>query len=208
MVVRPAVFFALLLSISVLLLGAGRAHAESPLEVEARRHFTLAQKLFDSARYAEALVEYQKSYELSHYPAILYKVALCHDQLGQESDAVAAYQRYLALDPQSERRAGIEERVGKLSTLHEAEPPAPKPVEPPAPAVATPTPQPQLAQPVHAAEARRTPIYKKWWLWTIVGAAAVGASVGIALAVTLKTSPTPDSFDKTLGSFGPGLVSF
>jgi hypothetical protein len=32
----------------------------------------------------------------------------------------------------------------------------------------------------------RTPVYKKWWLWTVVGAVVVGGVVGTAVGVTLS----------------------
>ncbi len=67
-----------------------------------------------------------------------------------------------------------------------AEPPRVEPrVEPPkaetAPAlVATAPPPPE----------RKTPLYKKWWLWTIVGGVAAGAAIGAGLAVGLQpTAP-------------------
>jgi hypothetical protein len=45
-----------------------------------------------------------------------------------------------------------------------------------------------------------TPVYKKWWLWTVVGVAVVG--VGVGLGVGLGTSHAPSSH------FGTTTVSF
>jgi tetratricopeptide (TPR) repeat protein len=177
-----------------LLLLCGVARAESPNELEAKRRFGEGQKLFDKARYAEALVEFQRSHELSGYPAILHKIALCHDQLGHAADAIAAYRKYLEADPQSERRAGTEERIKALEASLRPAPPAPllPPVAPAAPAAPAPPP------PEH------TPVYKKWWLWTVVGVVVAGGAVGLGVGLTVKTSPTPADFDATLGRFGPG----
>ena len=48
-------------------------------------------------------------------------------------------------------------------------------------------------------EVSETPIYKKWWLWTIVGVAVAGAGVGVGLGVhysnggdTVSSMPTID----------------
>src|SRR5262245_9507675 len=95
--------------LAVVMLLAIPARAESPAEQEARLHYTAGQKLFDQARYAEALAEFEQSYALSKYPALIYKIALCQDQLGRSGDALASYESYLKADPQSQRRAGIED---------------------------------------------------------------------------------------------------
>jgi hypothetical protein len=49
----------------------------------------------------------------------------------------------------------------------------------------------------------RTPVYKKWWLWTAVAVAAVGVGVGVGLGVTAggSSAPTPE-----LGTVGPSAL--
>ena len=174
------------------------AWAESPVEKEARERYTAAQKLFDQARYEEAVAEFQKSYELSRYPAILHKIALSYDQLGNLDQAIDYYQRYLDADPKSERRSGIEARIAKLEELKEQKQPPPAPTPPAATVVPT-------ATAVTAAPApRRTPVYKKWWLWTIVGVAAAGLAVGLGVGLAPPSSPTPSSFNPTRPTVGPG----
>ena len=43
-----------------------------------------------------------------------------------------------------------------------------------------------------------TPVYSRWWFWTLVGAAVVGAGVGIAAATGVfnqtETANCPDGF--------------
>lgn len=178
----------------VLLLAlAGVARAQSPAELEAREHFTAAQKLFERAHWAEALAEYQASYALSKYPAILYKIALCQDQMAQYAAALDAYQKYLEADPKTDRRQGIEDRIAKLKVLLAPPPPAPAPVETPA---VTPAPAPVAAAPAPVVE-KRTPAYKKWWVWTIVGVGVAGVALGVGLGVGLSQR----SFSPNLGTF-------
>jgi tetratricopeptide (TPR) repeat protein len=45
-------------------------------------------------------------------------------------------------------------------------------------------------------EKDRTPVYKKWWLWTIVGGAVVAG--GVAAAVVLTTKQASSGFNVTL----------
>ena len=176
---------------------AGVARAESPAEIEARQHFTAAQKAFEHARWSEALAEYQASYALSKYPAILYKIALCEDQMAQYAAALDAYQKYLEADPQSDRRQGIEERIAKLKEQL-APPPAPAATETPAVA---PAPAAVVVAPAPAVE-KRKPVYKKWWVWTIVGVAVAGVALGVGLGVGLTSQ---HSFSPSLGTFSNGL---
>jgi hypothetical protein len=51
----------------------------------------------------------------------------------------------------------------------------------------TPAPIPAQA-PADAAPSERVPVYKRWWLWTIVGVVVAGAAAGTAVALTRKTS--------------------
>ena len=103
-----------------------------------------------------------------------------------------------------------------------APPPAPEPapvtappVEKPAPVVEKPAPTvPSPAEAAKAAEPpptppdsttngatvtatahhdRATPIYKKWWLWTIVGVVVVGAAVGTGVGIAASSSASPPS---------------
>ena len=46
-----------------------------------------------------------------------------------------------------------------------------------------------------------TPVYKRWWLWTLVGAAVVGVGLGVGLGLGLRSSAQP--FRPTLEPFGP-----
>jgi len=77
-------------------------------------------------------------------------------------------------------------------------PPPPVTAPPPAPTVtATATAQPSAA----STERPTTPVYKKWWLWTIVGVVVVGAAVDIAVALTTPSGPW-----QTAKDFGPGAA--
>lgn len=49
----------------------------------------------------------------------------------------------------------------------------------------------------------KTPVYKKWWLWTIVGVVVVGATVGAAVGATASSAPPPPG-----SHFGTTTVSF
>ena len=49
---------------------------------------------------------------------------------------------------------------------------------------------------VPAASDRPTPVYKKWWLWTIVGGVVVA---GVVVGVTVAVLNSGDDFHPSLG---------
>ena len=60
------------------------------------------------------------------------------------------------------------------------------PNNPPQPLNLTPPQPPAETQPL------ATPIYKKWWFWTVIGVVVVGGVVGTAVGVTAaKKEPLP-----------------
>jgi tetratricopeptide (TPR) repeat protein len=186
--------------VALALVVGGVAGADAVSDKAAHEHYNAAQKAFDAADYETALSEFQRSYALTPYPAIQYKIALCHDQLGHAKEALDAYRAYLVADPQTTRRRGIEARIEKLGAAAPVEKPAapvtpppekpavvaPPPVEaaPATPAAPAAVPGAALAQ-APAEAPHKTPLYKKWWLWTVVGVVVAGAAVGGALAATL-----------------------
>lgn len=69
---------------------------KSPEQREADRHFKSGVALFKAAKYAEALAEFERAYEIAPHPLVLYNIAGCHRQLSHYAEAVAYYRRFLA----------------------------------------------------------------------------------------------------------------
>ncbi len=80
----------------------------------AKQYYRLGQTLFNQASYAEAFVQFQKAYEASGRPALLYNMARCQELLGQIGQAVALYRRYLSEAGNPRDRADIEARIRNL----------------------------------------------------------------------------------------------
>jgi hypothetical protein len=66
---------------------------------EADRHFKSGVALFKEAKYAEALAEFQRAYELAPHPLVLYNIAGCHRELSHYAEAVSYYHRFLDEGP-------------------------------------------------------------------------------------------------------------
>jgi len=82
---------------------------------EAYRH---ALGLFDARRYAEALVEFKRAYQLAPAFRIQYNIGLSQAALGDALGAVAAFSRYLregGAKIDSARRAQVDAEIARLS---------------------------------------------------------------------------------------------
>src|SRR3954470_7394420 len=90
------------------------AVAQAGNETAARAHYQSAQAYFDQAHFAEALREYEESYRLAPYPAILYREGLCLEQLGRYAEAADTLARYLESDPKTTRREAVEASIARL----------------------------------------------------------------------------------------------
>ena len=95
-----------------------QAQTPTPEQIEeARRHFDRGLALFDHNDYSGALAEFQRSYDLSGRPSLLFNIAAAWQAMHRYPEAITAMQRYLAESPDlrpTERREA--ER-----TLHELE---------------------------------------------------------------------------------------
>ncbi len=91
--------------------GSGQATTS---DAEARGLFLAGQAAYSEARYADALRHFQRSYELSGRPDLLYNVAQAADRLRRDDIAIAAFEAYLHFSPTAERRREVESRLAIL----------------------------------------------------------------------------------------------
>lgn len=107
-------------AVIILMLGASPALAQdaSPsTDTEAHALFDAGHTAFEDGRFADALTDFERAYELSHRPELLYNIGQCHDHLRHDAEAVSALEGYLAAVPDAPARHMIE---GRLAILREA----------------------------------------------------------------------------------------
>ncbi len=75
---------------------SAKPEAKPPEQKEAERHFQSGVQLFKEAKYAEALAEFERAYEILPQPLVLYNIAGCHRELSHYSEAVSYYRRFLS----------------------------------------------------------------------------------------------------------------
>ena len=62
---------------------------------EADRHFKSGVALYSEQKFAEALAEFQRAYEIAPAPIVLLNIAACQRELSHYGEAIAAYKRFL-----------------------------------------------------------------------------------------------------------------
>jgi len=140
-----------------------------------------ATQLADKRQYADAIAAWESAYQLSQKPIYMYRIAETQQQIGEKSQARRSYERYLKESPadeQPELHVNAERYLAKLKQEAGAEA--------------------ERERTRRAAE--KPPLYKKWWLWTIVGGVVVAAVAGGVAGALLSPKP-PDPFvDIPLGN--------
>jgi tetratricopeptide (TPR) repeat protein len=212
MLVRPALVVCLLT-----LLGAP---ASADRGGDARAHYQKATAHFAVGEFAEAAAEYQTAFKLRPEGALLYNAAQAHRLAGNLDKAMVLYRNYVQLYPDAsnigEIRAQIEKLKRAIAANNSAVTSPPTGTTKPADEKSTgtvaakaPEPEAKPAAPATAPEIvaqtpseRKTPVYKKWWLWTIVGAVAAGGAITAAVLVT-----TPRPAWENHAEIGPGSAT-
>jgi len=168
---------------------AARAVAADARELKAREEFA-------AGRYQEALDLFARLYAETLHPIYLRNIGRCYQNLGDPDKALISFRDYLRKHKtiQPDERAEVEGFIAEMEELkrRQGAEAAPRPPPPP-PGKSTITPVPSAPQPSTAPEtlvtgpsdhpsAGSSPVYTRWWFWTLVGAVAVGGAVGIAAA--------------------------
>jgi len=121
---RATTFLLVFLSLSLLypptpsLAGRRSArHAKKSAEREARELFRQGDAHYRAGRYQEAAAAFEKAYELSNRPALLYNLANAHERLGNRGRAATYLRKYLE-HPNVRSREAVEQRAARLEALH------------------------------------------------------------------------------------------
>lgn len=208
---------ALLLSI---LLVAGLAEAQEQGgdpsfcegDAECGQHYNLARQLSKKGDTERAIDEYRSTYGRKPFPPLLFNIARLYHKSGKLSQAILHYKWYLDSPSAGDEAQRDQARRYFAEAINDVradtvlpEQPMPQPSTPPSSAQSV---QPQsLDQPMTAPvlppnvasvapvtppprTTENRPIYKRWWLWTIVGVVVAGGVAG-AVAGSLAANNSP-----------------
>jgi tetratricopeptide (TPR) repeat protein len=98
---------------------------------EVKLHYQRATRAYDLQKYQEAIDEYQKAYEISGDPPMLYNIAQAYRLADQPAEALRYYRRFLQRMPNARNRDDVERKIADQEKIAEdrkkAEPAAPPP---------------------------------------------------------------------------------
>jgi tetratricopeptide (TPR) repeat protein len=153
---------------------------------KALQAFKLGTQHYELAEYNDALQAFKEAYRAHEDPSILFNIGQCYRQLGDKDQAVRFYRMYLIKEPDAPNRLEVRDQIARLElAIAHPEPSPAKPSEPMPPKAAEPSASVAARQPVLVASpSPRTPVYKKWWVWTTAGVIAVGAGVGLGVGLS------------------------
>ncbi|MCU1278488.1 MAG: hypothetical protein JWM53_2034 [bacterium] len=196
----------------------------APSEAVSRAHFGKAQKAFAQHDWRRALEEFTATSESTptELPDLWFDIGQCHRNLGHARQAVAAFERYLALKPDAPDRDKVRTLIVTLGghvSDDSAPPPAPvvvaAPDEPmPGPSIA-PDPKPIVATTAAPASVPLIPPadspppapHRRWKLWTGVAVGVALVAVGVGLGVGLGTANGSGSSGTMVPAGVPSLGS-
>jgi tetratricopeptide (TPR) repeat protein len=162
------------------------APARADQDEDARVLYESGRVAFEQGHAQQAYDAFRKAYMISQRAALLVNMAAALEQLDRPHDAAEALRSYLRVVPDDTDRPRIELRIRALEEKQrlldeDRRAHAPPPPPPPSLTLVVPVPPPPAPPP-------KPPIYKRWWLWAIVGGVAAGTAV--ALGVTLSSPAT------------------
>jgi tetratricopeptide (TPR) repeat protein len=208
-----------ILAAMVILIACSTSAVADPATAAAKAHYEKGTTLYDLGKYTEAAHEYEEAYAAKNDPALLFNVAQAYRLSGDAASALRTYRSYLRRVPNAPNRAEVERHIASLQQLVDEQKrsatspptdtmqpgtlPSTHPMTSTSPGGAA-EPQPATTGPTTSAPAealvssapppeKKTPLYKKWWLWTAVAAVAVvGVGVGVGVAETTPhNAPAP-----------------
>lgn len=78
---------------------------------EARALYSAGEIAYNEGRFQSALEYFQRAYELSSRPALLYNIGSAAERVRQDDVALAAFERYLAEVPEAPNRGAVQARI-------------------------------------------------------------------------------------------------
>src|SRR5438046_987514 len=77
----------------------------------AARHFGAAQDAFGKQHFHAAAAEFERAYEITKDPVLLYNIGEAWQKAGEGKKAVASFKAYLAASPTAQDRADVQKRI-------------------------------------------------------------------------------------------------
>ena len=159
---------------------------------EVKLHYQRATRAYDLQKYNEAIEEYQKAYEISGDPPMLYNIGQAYRLADQPAEAVRYYRRFLQRMPNARNREDVERKIADQEKLIEERrkaaanvtppPPPPPPKSPPIVEIKPPVapPPPPRAEPQPPVVPPEPPSHARAVVgWSLIAAGVIADGVAI-----------------------------
>jgi tetratricopeptide (TPR) repeat protein len=189
-------------------------------DAEGRGLFEAGRAAFADGRYDDALDYFDRAYELSHRPELLYNIGTANDRLRRDETALAAFEEYLHEVPAAANVREVEARIRVLReeiaqeaarSARTATPEATAPPEASTTTDAAATPEasvpPETTAPPEE-EDSGPGIVGEWWFWTILGAVVAGGVIAAVVLGTQSSTTYPPYLEGTEGTTMTLTVAF
>jgi tetratricopeptide (TPR) repeat protein len=90
------------------------AQARSDAEALAAATAQEGIELFKQARYAEALVVFERSFQHARVPVVAWNMARCHEELEHPDEAIAFFERFRELSPDDDKKQIATTKIDRL----------------------------------------------------------------------------------------------
>ncbi|MDH5671334.1 MAG: tetratricopeptide repeat protein [Myxococcales bacterium] len=95
-------------------LSRASAQSDDRREQNAQRIFRVGKQAFDRGEYESAVTYFERAYELSPRPMLLYNIGVAAERAGMHERAISAFRSCIEQDPKAENREEIEARLEVL----------------------------------------------------------------------------------------------
>ena len=158
---------------------------------EVKLHYQRATRAYDLQKYQEAIEEYQKAYEISGDPPMLYNIGQAYRLADQPSEAVRYYRRFLQRMPNARNREDVERKIADQEKLIDERrkaaasvappPPLPPAKSPPIVEIKPPSPvQPPPPEPSPPVVSEEPPSHARAVVgWSLIAAGVIADGVAI-----------------------------
>lgn len=165
--------------------GVASAQAEprDEKDAKAKQLFNAGKLAYEEGHFESALENFRAAYELSGRTALLYNLGKAAERARRDDEALEAYEKYMAGEPDPSTTEYVEQRIAFLREQQAKATP-----------LAVPPPEQTNAGPVAAtqpgpADRGEETLVDKWWFWGIVGVGVAAITVTIAVAASGEDDP-------------------
>jgi tetratricopeptide (TPR) repeat protein len=167
----------------------------------ARQAYVLGSKYYDLNQFADALEAFKQAYWNYEDSAFLFNIAQCHRALGHKKEAIEFYRSYLRKTPDSPNGSEIQKTITELERAVDGDNEKAHVGRLPQSTASTGSGRAEISSaetaPIAPSSAKpsaskraETPLWKRPWLWGLVGGlAAAGVAVGVGVGVGTQSHP-------------------